>query len=342
MTSINELRHAIDSARAGRTVEARDLLIQIVEKDPGNEAAWIWLSGLVDTIEDKIVACENALTINPDNEKIRTYLLKLQKEQEESRIRMGMREAQELLRQSRDCAENGNLVRAVQLARQSTQKSRDYEEAWLFLADLISDVHQRISVLERAREINPSNMQTVSMLEQARQLRDDPLGVAAHYEQAGNFDEALKLYNELASRIKDSKEFDRIYRHILRIEALQKEKIQYVAPRTSIVRLAVGWPLLYFFLLLVQVGLNPFAHPALHLWLGLPIVAIGSFFLSLSEIRSKHIFWEKIFLEQGDGSSFARIVTAVTGWILVIFPYVILLMDSVNRLQHFKIPLEPF
>jgi hypothetical protein len=27
----------------------------------------VWLSGLVHSLEDRIIACENALTINPEN-----------------------------------------------------------------------------------------------------------------------------------------------------------------------------------------------------------------------------------------------------------------------------------
>jgi len=52
------LQRAIQAARAGRKIEARDLLIQIVETDPENEMAWVWLSGLVDSLEDRIIACE--------------------------------------------------------------------------------------------------------------------------------------------------------------------------------------------------------------------------------------------------------------------------------------------
>ncbi len=342
MSSSDVLRQAIDAARAGRKLEARDLLLQVVEEDPRIEAAWIWLSGLVDSLEDKIIACENALSINPDNEKVRAYLLKLQNEQEAILKRSQFNETQELLNKARACAENKDTVHAIRFAQQAVQRQDDLEEAWLIIAECSSHIHQRVAALEKAQSINPLNAETETLLKQARQLRDDPMSVAAHYEQAGNFEEALKLYNELATKTGDSKEFDRIYKHIVRIEALQQEKIQYVAPQKSIIRLTFGWPLLYFFLVLVQVGLNPFAHPAFLLWLGLPLVALGSFLLSLSEVRSKHALWEKLFLEQGDGSSFARLVTATAGWMLVAFPYLLLLIDSLNRLRSFRIPPEPF
>jgi len=251
-------------------------------------------------------------------------------------------EAVQLFNKAKACAETGEVLRALRLAQQATQEHDGYEDAWLLIANLSSYVDERITALEKAHVLNPTNLQTITLLEDARQLRDDPLGAAAHYEQAGNFDKALKLYNELANRTKDSRQFDQIYRQIVRIEGIQKENIHYVTPQSSILRLTFGWPLLYLFLVLVQVGLNPFAHPAFLLWLSLPLVGVGSFLLSISEVRSKHVFWQKVFSEEGEGSRSARFVTAAAGWLLVIFPYLFLLLDSINRLRIFRIPHKPF
>jgi len=82
VSSIEGLQKAIQAARAGRKVEARDLLIQIVEINPQNEMAWVWLTGLVDSLEDRIIACENVLTINPANQKVRVFLEELQSQQQ--------------------------------------------------------------------------------------------------------------------------------------------------------------------------------------------------------------------------------------------------------------------
>lgn len=253
-----------------------------------------------------------------------------------------LKEAQDLLDKAKACDQSGDVSRALYFAQQATQKYDGHEDAWLLIGKLSSFPDQRITALEKAYAINPANAQTTILLEEARRLRNDPLGSAAYYEQRGDFDGALRVYNDLATRTTDSREFDRIYKHITRIEALQKEKINYVAPRSSIIRLTVGWPLLYVFLVLVQVGLNPFAHPSFILWLGLPLVALGSYLLSISEIRSRHAFWQTIFSEEGEGSNFARLVTAVAGWLLVVFPYLFLIIDSINRLRVFRIPPKPF
>lgn len=68
------LSRAIQSARAKRRDEARDLLLQVIEQDQWNEQAWLWLSGVVDDPRDMQVALANALTINPGNEPARKGL----------------------------------------------------------------------------------------------------------------------------------------------------------------------------------------------------------------------------------------------------------------------------
>ncbi len=61
------LRDGIAAARAGRRDEARELLMRVVEANESSEQGWIWLSGVVDTDEDRLICLENALTLNPDN-----------------------------------------------------------------------------------------------------------------------------------------------------------------------------------------------------------------------------------------------------------------------------------
>ena len=285
MTSTELLRRGVEAARAGRKAEARELLVQVVEVDPQSEIAWIWLSGLMDDLEDRIIACENALTINPANMKVRTYL-------------------ERLLREKND---------ALKMKRQNAGV-----EAESISAPIPSPVQRKPEV------------------------QSNPYSLAQQLEQDGKLDEALDEYKALAARTKKSADFDFIYKQIVRIEGLQKENIQYVPPSTSVLRMTFTWPLLYLSFAFVQVGLNPFLHSRLYMWLSFPWVVLGSFFLSLSEIRVRHVIWQKIFLEDGDGSTFARIVLAIAGWLFVLIPFVLLILDSLSRLQNFQIPPEPF
>ena len=285
MTSVELLGQGVEAARAGRRVEARELFMQVVEIDPRNEMAWMWLAGLVESLEDRIIACENVLTINPGNAKVKTYL-------------------DGLLQQK------GGHARVEKHAEAIDAK---VDSAPSFQAPLQEKI------------VGKTNLYSL-----AEQLEED-----------GKFDEALDEYKALAAKTKKSTDFDFIYKQIVRIEGLQKENVQYIPPSTSILRMTFTWPLLYLSFALVQVGLKPFAHPA-YIWLGLPWVVFGSFLLSLSEIRVRHVIWQKIFLEDGNGSTFARIVLAIAGWLFVLIPFVLILLDSLARLQSFQIPPEPF
>ncbi len=85
MPAADLLRRGIEAAHADRKIEAREIFLQVVEVDPRNELAWMWLSGLVDDLEDQIVACENVLTINPENQKVRLFLDGLKRKRQISR-----------------------------------------------------------------------------------------------------------------------------------------------------------------------------------------------------------------------------------------------------------------
>ena len=71
------LKLGIAALKAGQRDKARDLLMEAVEHDEENEQAWLWLSGAVDTDEDKRICLENALTLNSDNQAAKRGLANL-------------------------------------------------------------------------------------------------------------------------------------------------------------------------------------------------------------------------------------------------------------------------
>ncbi len=68
------LRQAAAAAKAGRKAEARHLLETVLDADERNEQAWLWMSGVVDSDEERIICLENVLTINPQNQAARKGL----------------------------------------------------------------------------------------------------------------------------------------------------------------------------------------------------------------------------------------------------------------------------
>lgn len=287
MTSADLLRQAVEAARAGRRTEARDLFIQVVDIEPRNEIAWMWLTGLVDDLEDKIIACENVLAINPANEKVKAYLQRLLQQREPPK-------------------------------------------------PIPSDK------IEQGSESYIPPVAKVSIKAPPVEKKPNPLLHAEQLEHEGKLDDALKAYELLAAKTNNTQEFDHIYKQITRLEALKKENIQFVAPSSSVLRMSFTWPLLYLSFALMQVGLNPIANFSPLLWLGLPIVAAGSFLLALSEVRVRHVIWQTVFQEDGMGSGFARVVLAVAGWVFVLLPFALMMLASWARLQSFEIPTPPF
>lgn len=57
----------ITAAKKGENDRAHELLLTVIEVDKENEQAWLWLSGVVDSDEDRQICLENVLLINPDS-----------------------------------------------------------------------------------------------------------------------------------------------------------------------------------------------------------------------------------------------------------------------------------
>jgi hypothetical protein len=64
---IDRLLDAIDLVKEDRLDEARDLLRVLVHEDNDFEAAWMWLSLTVDSLDQSSLCLDNVLRVNPDN-----------------------------------------------------------------------------------------------------------------------------------------------------------------------------------------------------------------------------------------------------------------------------------
>ncbi|NWG18043.1 MAG: tetratricopeptide repeat protein [Chloroflexi bacterium] len=63
------VREGVSAYRAGRKDEARAFLLKAVELDERNEQAWLWLSAVVESVDEQRICLENVLAINPNNER---------------------------------------------------------------------------------------------------------------------------------------------------------------------------------------------------------------------------------------------------------------------------------
>src|SRR5450432_208102 len=73
------VQEGIAAIKAGRTSDAKAVLMKAVELDEQNEQAWLWLSACVETTSEQQICLENVLAINPSNEKARKGLAAITK-----------------------------------------------------------------------------------------------------------------------------------------------------------------------------------------------------------------------------------------------------------------------
>lgn len=78
MSEQDKLRLGIEAAREGDKETARDLLSQVVEEDETNVQAWMWLSRIVDDIDEKRIYLTTILQLDPGNDYAQNALDKLE------------------------------------------------------------------------------------------------------------------------------------------------------------------------------------------------------------------------------------------------------------------------
>jgi tetratricopeptide (TPR) repeat protein len=64
----NALQDAVLAARIGNRDQAMVLLLQLVEREPRNAEAWLWLSRVVETDQQRIECLRRAIEINPHHQ----------------------------------------------------------------------------------------------------------------------------------------------------------------------------------------------------------------------------------------------------------------------------------
>ena len=76
------IREGVAALKAGRKDDALRLLTRATELDERNEDAWLWLSAVVDNLENQQICLENVLAINPNNARALQGLNQIQKKLE--------------------------------------------------------------------------------------------------------------------------------------------------------------------------------------------------------------------------------------------------------------------
>ena len=330
------LRQAVQAARAGKELTARDLFLDVVKLDPNNKLAWLWLIGLLDDLEDRLAACERVLAIDPAEVHARRMLGELLEkrralaEEKNAQVVRTLDEAEGLLKK-------GEREAAFWMLRNLTHEHVELERGWLLLAEASPDMAGQTNALAQVVNLNPKNDAAAVRLRQLRALQNDPYDLAHFYEERGEVERALETYKSIALHSNQRVDFDRVYNNITRLERLRIEKIKHVSPVLSLVRLAAGPPILYIVAMLVHYGLQPWYAPFI-VWLAFLMVIAGSFFSALSVVRGNYRIWS-LFGEEGtSGSKLTRVAFGFAGFVLIVASFVPLATDALGRLSIFYPP----
>jgi hypothetical protein len=75
--SEDDLNRAIALNKSGKKIEAREILKKIVQDDPKNDRAWMWLADTFPDNPNRIIVLEGWLKNNPDNQNAQKTLATL-------------------------------------------------------------------------------------------------------------------------------------------------------------------------------------------------------------------------------------------------------------------------
>jgi len=88
-------QQGIAAAKARQNDQACEALLQVVELDEDNVQAWLWLSTVMDDLEDRIICLQNVLELDPSNQHAQVGLAKLAKQADASQSELVSASAEE-------------------------------------------------------------------------------------------------------------------------------------------------------------------------------------------------------------------------------------------------------
>ncbi|MBN1483186.1 MAG: zinc ribbon domain-containing protein [Chloroflexia bacterium] len=140
------LRRGIAAAKAGRQEEAQALLSQVVQQDERSLPAWLWLSAVVESLEERELCLENVLTLDPQHQAARRGLRQVRGRLQQQWIEAGL-----------EAARAGQREEARTLLSRVVERDERNLEAWRALSVLVEGPQQRQVCLENLLALVPGD-----------------------------------------------------------------------------------------------------------------------------------------------------------------------------------------
>ncbi|MEM7115554.1 MAG: hypothetical protein AAF614_24145 [Chloroflexota bacterium] len=326
-------RQAQANFKVGKLEEAKALLLQYVAQEEGNALAWLMLSDVVERTDDKIIALENALTVNPHLVRAQNRLAQLRGEQEQA--------AQDKLERAQTAVKIGLRQEALRLFQEIVHEQPENEVAWWEISLLITAVEDKIVALENVLKVNPRNTQARVRLTQLRQNHSDDLAIAIAYEAQGDLEKAIAAYTFAAGHSPVAA--DRLIAQKKLEEAKLKAGQQPAKPVSStlnMLRFMVGPPLIYGLLVFIQNGLSPASLPTTFLWELLAVWFGTVLFIAANQQPERD--GETVFSAELLADSRFRMMVTSLGILLIAIPFLYFFLTAFSTFSIMETAVRLF
>ncbi|MCB8944319.1 MAG: hypothetical protein H6658_11265 [Ardenticatenaceae bacterium] len=325
MASTERLREAVTAVKTNHRLKARTLLRDILADEPTNEMAWIWLSEASDEMSEKIYALRQAQALNPDRAAVRQRLAQLEAHYEADELKDKDRLADVVV-----MAGDGRFQEARDRLLKIAAKEQDNVPVWLLLGVLVDNIEDKLVALENVLQLEPYHGEAQKLLKLRQQGEVDKLTQGRAYEQRQDWKNAVLAYETAVIISPIAQERDIAKK---RLEAITQFYDPYLSthPTLTLLRLTAGPPILFGLLVLVHSGLNPLRIPLASCLGGLAVV-VGSLLWTAVRDSAKHPLWQKIPPVVQEN----RNILPIVGFILALIPFLILIFNTINRLELYQ------
>ena len=158
------LTQGITAAKAGDRTSARNLLLNVVETEPSNADAWLWLASISEYPEELLGFLDNVLEIDPYNARAREWTASTQLLLAKTMVQRGVA-----------AAEEGQTALAVQYLETALEHDAECEMAWFWKAALADSDGKKVECLERVLLINGENDEARRVLDSILPAPDESM-----------------------------------------------------------------------------------------------------------------------------------------------------------------------
>ena len=181
------LNQGIKSAQAGDRSEARTSLLRATELDPRNENAWLWLASISEYPEELLGFLNHVLEINPENQRAREWKVATNALLSKTFVQRGI-----------DASHDSQKDFAAECFQKALEYDDRNADAWMWMATLSESSTVKVSLLEKALEMEPENEAAMAELEVVRgNIERERLSEAKSAAVAGDRVEALRILDAL-------------------------------------------------------------------------------------------------------------------------------------------------